>query len=306
MMIEYPSIYVIIVTHNAMTWINKCLTSIFKSSIPVKVIIVDNASTDNTINEIKKNFSSFLLITLNKNSGFGKANNIGLEKAHSAGADFVFLLNQDTWIEPETIKSLVEIAQKNSEYGVISPIHLNGMGNGLDYGFSIYISALDCPNLISDVFTHNERELYEVSFVNAAAWLLPKKTLSKVGGFSPIFFHYGEDNDYLNRLKYHKLKIGITPNAKIYHDRAKRISQVKNFESILCTKLILSTDINWPYGQYKIFLRTVLNILKHALRLRFTAFLVEVKCINALILKANKIHRVRSKTLKQGTIFLNS
>src|SRR5690606_5865627 len=59
-------------------------------------------------------------------------------------------------------------------------------------------------------------------FVCAAAWLIPRNTLKVVGGFSPTFFHYGEDDNYCQRVLYFNLKIGICPDARIFHDREDR------------------------------------------------------------------------------------
>jgi GT2 family glycosyltransferase len=83
-----PKIYFIIVTYNAMKWAEKCFTSLRQSSVPVHCIVVDNGSTDGTQKYITSNFPEVELIQSEKNLGFGKANNIGIEKAYQKGADF--------------------------------------------------------------------------------------------------------------------------------------------------------------------------------------------------------------------------
>ena len=140
-------------------------------------------------------------------------------KALENKADYIFLLNQDAWVEPNTIEKLIKVSQLKPEFGILSPLHMNGNGSTLDLNFSYYISPGGCPNLISDIITKNINAIYETRFVNAAAWLLTNKCVTKVGGFDPIFSHYGEDDDYLNRTLFHGLKIGIVPHARIYHDR---------------------------------------------------------------------------------------
>ena len=75
----------------------------------------------------------------NKNIGFGKANNIGISLAMKKGADYVFLLNQDAWVEDKTLEKLINIHRKQPKFGIVSPMHLNGKGDELDYNFSKFI-----------------------------------------------------------------------------------------------------------------------------------------------------------------------
>jgi GT2 family glycosyltransferase len=215
---------VVIVTYNGDQWIEKVIKSLYSSELEVEIIIIDNNSSDKTVSLIKK-YNEIDLIELKTNLGFGGANNIGLKKAYEAKVDYVFLLNQDAWINSNTISDLVTAHKKNSEFGVLSPMHLNGKGDALDYKFSRYIVPNKCKNLYSDIFLKKAFEkVYEVEFVNAAAWLISSECLEIVGGFNPSFFHYGEDDNYLHRVKFHKLKIGVLPDTTIYHDREYRIS----------------------------------------------------------------------------------
>ncbi len=209
--------YIIIATYNAMSWLPQCL----KSCKAYNVIVVDNNSTDATVQFIQENYPSIILIQQKENLGFGAANNIGISYALKNGADYVFLLNQDAYLETNTIEKLINIHKENKEYGIISPIHLNGSGKSLDKRFSNYIKANN--TLLFDALQNNfTKSIYEVPFVNAAGWLLPKETLVKVGGFDPIFFHYGEDDNYCQRVLYHGYKIGVVPKMYMLHDREFR------------------------------------------------------------------------------------
>jgi len=73
-----------------------------------------------------------------ENLGFGRANNIGIDYAQEHAFDYVFLLNQDARIEPDMLRRLVTAAEANREYGILSPVHLNGRGDATDFGFSEY------------------------------------------------------------------------------------------------------------------------------------------------------------------------
>src|SRR5690554_4518907 len=126
---------IIIVTYNGMPWIKKCLDSCRQ----YPVIIVDNASTDETISYIENNFPEIQLFPQPKNLGFGQANNLGIKYALAQGAEYVFLLNQDAYLHTECIETLIAVHKQNPEYGILSPIHLNGKGDRLDQNFSNYV-----------------------------------------------------------------------------------------------------------------------------------------------------------------------
>ena len=98
------TIFAIIVTHNGMRWADRCFGSLRTSTLPVSTIVIDNASTDGIADHLESHFPEVELIKSTENLGFAKANNIGILKAYNAGADFVMLLNQDAWIEPNTLE----------------------------------------------------------------------------------------------------------------------------------------------------------------------------------------------------------
>src|SRR5690554_5027808 len=163
------TIKAIIVTYNPAQWLDKCLGSLYKSRVKLDIIVIDNGSTDGSIEVIKSDHPEVKLIINSENKGFGQANNQGLSIALNENSDYAFLLNQDAWIEPNTIEKLIEVSEKNKSFGVLSPIHLNGKGTELDKNFSLYAGPDYC-SLFSDIaITKELQSIYEVPFVNAAA-----------------------------------------------------------------------------------------------------------------------------------------
>lgn len=212
---------IIIVTYNAMPYIQKCIDSCRGH----KLIVVDNNSTDGTVAYIRDNFPNTHLIPQSKNLGFGQANNLGIRHALEQGAEYVFLLNQDAYLQTECIEALIEVQKQNLAFGILSPIHLNGKGTKLDQNFSNYVAHKNNAEFYSDfVLKKSLQQIYEVPFVNAAGWLLSKQILETVGGFDPMFFHYGEDDNYCQRAEYHGFKVGVVPTAFLLHDREDRIT----------------------------------------------------------------------------------
>lgn len=215
--------WVVVVTYNAMRWADRCFGSLRAAMPAVHTIVIDNGSTDGTQAHVRSTYPEVQFLQAPKNLGFGQANNVGMARALEAGAEHVFLLNQDAWVEAGTIERLVTCSRCEPAFGVLSPVHLNGAGDALDAAFADYIVPAKCPRLVSDMALQRVQDrAYPITFVNAAAWLITKRCLEVVGGFSPAFHHYGEDDEYLARTRFHDLGIAIVPTARIHHDRAER------------------------------------------------------------------------------------
>lgn len=214
------NIYCIVVTYNGAAWVKKCFGSLLSCGLPVKILAVDNASSDNTVQLLRTDFATVQVIETGANLGFGKANNIGLKMALDNDADYIFLLNQDAWLQPGCIEKLISCFESNLQMGIISPVHLNAAGDNFDKHFAGYTNEQHCPGFVTDRFFGREKTLYPIQFINAAAWMLSRNTLEKVGGFDPLFPHYGEDDDYVERVKYAGLTTAICPAAFIHHDAA--------------------------------------------------------------------------------------
>ncbi len=152
-------------------------------------------------------------------------------------------------------------------------MHLNGNYTALDIKFANYLIPENCKHFISDLYLNKLHKIYEANFVNAAAWLIPVNCLKKVGFFDPLFFFYGEDNNYLQRVQYHGFKTGITTVCTICHDREARqgklnIDNYKKWQ--LSESLIILLNINLT------FKRSILLFFKKQIRLT-ASYLFEKK-----------------------------
>lgn len=246
------NLYVVIVTYKGHRWYKRCFDSLRQSIIHVQAIVVDNASNDGTVEFIKENYPEIHLIESKENLGFGKANNIAMRYALDQGCDYVFLLNQDAWIEPDTLEKLVDIHQRHQEYGIVAPLQVDKEKKIVLFGLIDFLTYPGKINhqMISDLLLNKKEEIYSIGEVNAAAWLLPRKTLETVGGFDPLFLHYGEDWNYLSRVLYHKMKVGVAPNLKVVHDCKERVEQPKNYGSTFDKWLLQrASDILYPDSQ---------------------------------------------------------
>lgn len=217
-MTQQTNIFAIIVTYNAMPWIDRCLGSIQTSSIPMQTIVVDNGSKDATVSYIKEHYPNVTLLVQTQNLGFGQGNNVGISLAMQHGATHVLLLNQDAWVEADMLEKLLPYDDGNS---LLSPIHLNGEGDALDRNFKLHaLMRSDGYSQLVDDWAAGKTSKYATFEINAACWLLPARVIREIGGFNPMFFHYAEDINYLHRLHYHKKGVYFVPAARAYHDRA--------------------------------------------------------------------------------------
>ena len=225
------SISTVIVTYNGSAWIAKCIQSLLDSSIETSIIVVDNASSDDTVKIIQNHFNDkVVLIQSETNLGFGQGNNLGIKKALELGADFLFLLNQDAWVKENTIAELLLHLKSHNSNGIVSPIHFNGSGKVLDANFFRYFMKSQVEGYITSTFsnTNNTSSFIDTKFVNAAAWLINKSCLIRVGGFDKYFFHYGEDRNFAQRAIFFGYRIGIITSAHICHDRHLRPNYKRN------------------------------------------------------------------------------
>lgn len=308
---EFNKVYGIIITYNAMRWIDKCLGSLRTSSLKIYPVVIDNGSIDETVSHILKNYPEVHLIVNEKNKGFGQANNQGIEYAYKQGASHFFLLNQDAWVYEDTIEKLVEIQEKN-KLALVSPIHLNGNGDLLDYNYFIKI-VINEVNIeyVSDLILKKIKPYYPVFKINAAAWMLSRKTIETIGGFDPIYFHYGEDGNYCQRIKYHKGEVAFVPGSYINHDRVRQGNmKVYKKNATIMNLLFIYSDINtnlWRIDKNKVKLHLVngKSALSFIFRLRLKDFIDLCSSYVIFLIKFPKIILSIKKNKKLGSTWLN-
>lgn len=251
-------VFVVLVTYNGAYWIDKNITSLLNSGYPVSIIAIDNNSTDDSVSLLEK-YNEVDLIKSPENLGFGKANTIGMKKALTQGADYVFLLNQDAWVFEDTIASLIHKMEVTTGFGIMSPMHFSGDGVTLDKSFDVYYKRKT-----SREASHN---IAVVPFVNAAAWMISRECIETAGYFETLFGHYGEDRNYCDRVAYHKFLIGIDADSKIVHDRV--ISRNFKKDIIQSKYKILTSLLNINNSLVKSYiqgLREVFGLPKYFLK----------------------------------------
>jgi len=223
-------ISIIIVSWNVEEELFDCLMSIKqnKPSYPYEVIIVDNASTDGTIDIIQNNFAETKLIINNENRGFASANNIGIEK--SCG-QYILFLNPDTIIQTNALDKLIAFLDENKDVGACGPKLLYGDGKlqPSTRKFPDFYSALYQNTILKNtgLFRKHYRRYRmrnfnfdkqkDVDILMGAAILTRRSIIEKIGPMDESFFMYYEEADLCYRIVQAGWRIVFVPDATIIH-----------------------------------------------------------------------------------------
>lgn len=224
-------ISIIIVNYNSGEYLAKCVASI-KNTIEAKdheIIIIDNKSTDQSLDLAEKNNPNISILINKKNVGFSKANNAGIKKSRG---DYLLFLNPDTELKDGAIYALLKFMQENSDAGACGPKVLNSDGtvqNQCKRGFPdplssfYYFSGISRVFPKSRVFGHylmtclDDNAVNEVDALSGACMLVKADFIKSIGGFDEAYFLYGEDLDLCYRIKEQGRRICYIPKAEIVH-----------------------------------------------------------------------------------------
>lgn len=223
---------IIIVTYNSAEYIRPCLNSIRirESELNLQVVVVDNASSDETVRIIRDEYPEVKLLESVRNLGFASGVNYG---AGHAEADFILLLNPDAVVGEGSIEKIVEFATANPDYGIYGGRALKSDGSLEPSScwafptlwsmamFSCGLSTLFPRNrwLNPERMPHWKRDtIREVDFISGCFLLVPLDVWKQLGGLDERYFMYGEDADFGLRARAAGYRSVIFPEATVTHE----------------------------------------------------------------------------------------
>lgn len=212
-----PLVYIILVNYKGVNHTIECIKSLKKIIYKnYKIIVVDNNSKDNSINELSK-IKDIVLIKNKINAGFAGGNNLGIKFAIDNGADYVLLLNNDTTVEIDFLNQLIDEAEK--DVGIyVGKIMFYYDKNIIWYAGGKIDKFRGCTNV--NGFVEDKGQFEKESFVTFATgccMLIERDVIKKVGLLKEDYFLYFEDTDYCARTLKQGYKIKYCPKAIIYH-----------------------------------------------------------------------------------------
>lgn len=241
-------ISIIIVNYNVKDFLYQCLKSINDSSHSLKIetIVVDNNSTDGSVEFLKPLFPDVQFIKLNENIGFGKANNIGFEKAKGK---YFLLLNPDTIIGEKTLQVMFDYMEDNPLVGISGCKVLNPDGTfqlscrrGFPTPWASFCKLFGLQKIFPKlkIFSQynqtfrNIDETYFIDSIMGAFMFIRREVITQLGGFDSDYFMYGEDIDLCYRSAKAGWKTAYVHNTSIFHykgESTKRssIDEIKYF-----------------------------------------------------------------------------
>ena len=264
---------IIVVNYNVKYFLQQLLLSIRRSHVCFKyeVIVIDNASIDDSQNYIPNSFSEVHYVYNKKNIGFARANNQGIKLAKG---EFILLLNPDTLVQEDTLRLSLEYMEKNEDCGALGVRMIDGSGSYLPEskrGFPTPVVAFFKSFGLASLFPSSpifnryylghlpEYQINEVDVLTGAFMLLRRKVLDLTGLLDEKFFMYGEDIDLSFRVKSAGYKVIYFPETSIIHFKGEStkkdsLTYIRSFYGAM----ILFAEKHYS-GQKALLLRIVLR-----------------------------------------------
>ena len=240
---------IVIVNWNVRELLRRCLHSIMSSlqlpasNFQIEVIVVDNASSDDSVAMIEEEFPQVQLIANSENMGFTVGNNQGITASRGR---YILLLNPDTEIVGDALATMVEYMDDHPQVGALGPQLLNPDGSiqSSRRRFPTLATAFLESTVLQQWFPRNrvtrhyymadrpDDEVQDVDWVTGACLLARREIVEQVGLLDEGFFMYSEELDWCRRMKAQRWKVVYLPTAKVIHHGGQSSEQVKSFQHI--------------------------------------------------------------------------
>lgn len=278
---DKKDISIVIVNWKVRDLLRICLASIFKyaENFDIEVFVVDNDSGDGSVDMVQREFPQVNLIALDKNIGFGSANNIAIDKARGK---YIFLLNPDARLSQHFIRDTLAYMDAHQEVDILAPKLLNEDGSRQD-------SIRRSPDLLSqilvllkfmNIFPNNKflrhymykdfnyQKIQDVEQIMGAAMIIRKEVFGKIGKFDENFFVWFEEVDLCKRAKEARLVIRYFPGIKVIHQRGKSFSRARIFRK----QLYFNKSLLYYFSKHHSYLQTWILRLFIPINLLLTFF----------------------------------
>ncbi|MDE5944032.1 MAG: glycosyltransferase family 2 protein [Rikenella sp.] len=274
---------IVIVSYNTRALLLNCLRSIFAFVEPedeaIRVAVVDNGSTDGSMETVRREFPTVMGVEAGENLGFGRANNLGIKylEERYGTAEYLFFLNPDTVLLNDAVGMLADFLDRNPTAGAcggnlygadgktpalsFSPVH--GIGWELTTLLPNALKRRVWPE--STWFNYGDRPR-PVGYVSGADLMVRRKALGSATVFDPDFFMYYEDMELCVRIRRAGFEVRSVPQARIIHlaGQSCRVSRTK-FERLLEAKYLYYTKIQGKRYALRAYLLLQAGYRLHAL-----------------------------------------
>ncbi len=222
---DWPKVAIIVLNWNGWADTIECLESLRRITYPnYQIVVVDNSSTDDSVEQIKGKFSHLTLIETSSNLGYAGGNNVGIKYALENRAKYILIVNNDTEVvRPEFLRQMIELMQLGHNIGVLGPKILTSTGQ-------IQETILSIPTLFNCFkksfglrFSIKKLRDYsvpqQVDAVSGVCWLIRADVINEVGLLDENYFMYAEEQDYCYRVKKTGWGIMYLPIESVLHKK---------------------------------------------------------------------------------------
>jgi GT2 family glycosyltransferase len=229
-----PKVFINILNWNGKEVLKDCLRSIEGVDYAnYEVVVVDNGSTDGSQEEIEKNFPYVHSVKNRENIGVAEGQNIGVRYALEKGADYVFVLNNDTTLDRNILKELIKASKGDPKVGVAVPLtysadepdKIQSAGGMIDWnrGKCYHLQAAETENSVT-----------EIDYLGSA--LIKRNVIEEVGLYDSRYFAYWEDTDFCTRVKRAGFKVVCALRAWLWHKGTYSIKKITGFYEYYFTR----------------------------------------------------------------------
>jgi GT2 family glycosyltransferase len=203
----------------------ECLASLVATTYPNhRAIVLDNASTDGSAAAIAAAYPDVRVIALERNLGYAGNNNVGIAAALEEGADWVFVLNEDTVLAPECITALIEAGEQDARTGIVGPMvyhHdepgvIQSAGGRLSRSWESFHEGENATD--RGQFSAPR----QVEWISGCAILVRRAVIEQIGSIDARYFYYWEETEWCLRAGRAGWKIVHVPQARLWHKGVRR------------------------------------------------------------------------------------
>jgi GT2 family glycosyltransferase len=222
-----PKVFIITLNWNSYIETKDCLKSLKKVTYPnFQVVVVDNASKDDSFQNLKKEFPPYHFLQSKENLGFTGGNNLGIRYALKNKADYVLLLNNDTIVDSNFLGPLVSAAEKDKKVGLVGGkiYYFEEKDKIWSFGGKInWIKGIANSYGYKKIVREDFSKPKELDFISGCLSLIKASVFDTVGYLDEDYFFHTEDVDFCLRLKKHGFKLIFQPESIIYHKISRSI-----------------------------------------------------------------------------------
>jgi len=243
-MTHSPSVFIVVLSNNRLDDTLACLASISQNNYKnCRVISLVNDPRAGFAETIQQKYPEVQIISLFENLGYAGNNNIGIKASMKQGADWIFILNDDTVLHPSCISSLVEVGESDPAIGIVGPMvyHfdepdiIQSAGGRLGWNWQSMHLDMNQPD------TGQYLSARQVDWISGCAILVRRGLVEQVGALDPDYYLYWEEMEWSIRATRAGWKVFHVPGAKLWHRGVKRDYEPRPYVTYYMTRNYLHT-----------------------------------------------------------------